>query len=121
MNSAKETELSELLSLLGEDVAQAVRAHLPDASRAAISQLSPADAVGVSGKRRARLLGEFERFLQFILTQSTQERPSKDAVVEETDPEQPQEELGDDPLGVLRRVSPERFALSVRGEHPRTI
>lgn len=120
MNSANESELSELLSLLGNDVAEAVRAHLPDSSRSAISQLGSGEGGAISARKRARLLGEFERFLQFVMTQSPQERTARD----EPDPEaaaQQLEELGDDPLVILKRVAPERFAQCVRDEHPRTI
>jgi flagellar motor switch protein FliG len=121
MNSTKETELTELLSLLGDDVAEAVRAHLPDESRAVISRLSAGEGGVVSGRRRTRLLGEFERFLQFVLAQSPQDRTVQHESVDKSAADQDLDALGDDPLGVLRRVSPERFAQCVRGEHPRTI
>jgi flagellar motor switch protein FliG len=55
------------------------------------------------------------------MTQSPQERSADDESAAQAAVEQQLEELGDDPLVILKRVSAERFAQCVRDEHPRTI
>lgn len=120
MTTATGEELTELLSLLGADVAAAVRAHLPDESRAAIARLNVSESAGVSNRRRTRLLNEFERFLQFVMSQHSAGREDKEKA--EADVAAPSRiDPAADPLGLLLQVPPERFGLGVRGEHPRII
>jgi flagellar motor switch protein FliG len=120
MSAAAGEDLTELLSLLGADVAEAVRAHLPDESRALIAQLKSTDGGPVSQRRRARLLSEFERFLHFVTTQAPPAGSNNRETERDDDPhDDVPVELN--PLDVLRRIPPERFAIGVRGEHPRVI
>jgi flagellar motor switch protein FliG len=114
-----DSELAELLALLGPDVAQMVRPHLSGDSAAMLTTLSSAEFKGLSPKKRERLLVEFERFLQFVLSQpqdpdAASEKPPR----EQIPPESP---LPSDPKEALAEIPPQRFAVGVKGEHPRVI
>ncbi|MBX3444695.1 MAG: hypothetical protein KF774_20010 [Planctomyces sp.] len=118
MNVVAGDELAELLTLLGGDVAQAVLPHLGPESAAMLSRRA-ADGRAISPKRRERLLGEFERFLQFVMTQNPG-RPTAEANDEEQDEEPPMpDSVGEDPLEVLRCAPVRRISMALRDEHPR--
>lgn len=114
-------ELTELLALLGADVAEAVRPHLSKESVAALRTLNGADTKSVSPKKRARLLAEFERVLQFVMTQGAP-APGKPSDRKTDAPKVDlRSQLGDDPEVVLAEAPPEKFATGLRGERPRII
>ncbi len=123
MSAVADSELAELLALLGADVAQAVRPHLAGDFAPLLSGLNVTDLKAMSPKKRERMLAEFERFLQFVLSQ-----PGDGA--EKHDPErhggsphhqEPEVPLPEEPKAALAAVPPERFAIGVKGEHPRVI
>ena len=122
MSAAVDSELAELLTLLGPDVAQLVRPHLSGDSASLLSGLSAADLKAMSPKKRERLLVEFERFLQFVMTQPQEAEGDKahpDRARGQADgPEPP---ISNEPKEALAAIAPDRFAIGVKGEHPRVI
>jgi flagellar motor switch protein FliG len=109
-------ELTELLALLGADVAEAVRPHLSSESASVIATLRAGDARGLSPRRRQRLLGEFERFVHYAVSQSTTAGAPAAPPVEDF-----RSAEGDSPEAVLEKSSTTRFVQGIRGEHPRVV
>lgn len=121
-----DSELAELLALLGADVAQLVRPHLSGDSASLLSGLSVADLKGMSPKKRERMLGEFERFLQFVLSQPHDGSEKADAgrpggAQRSSSTEADASPIASDPREALAGIPPERFAIGIKGEHPRVI
>ncbi|HVJ67516.1 MAG TPA: FliG C-terminal domain-containing protein, partial [Caulifigura sp.] len=118
MSAVADREFAELLTLLGADVAQAVRPHLQGNL---LNGITAADFKAMSPKKRERLIAEFERFLQFVMSQPHDgDKPqAEQAPTIHRAPEAPP--LPSDPKEALIAVSPERFAMGVKGEHPRVI
>ncbi|OAI52133.1 hypothetical protein AYO47_01305 [Planctomyces sp. SCGC AG-212-M04] len=126
MSAVADHELAEILTLLGADVAQLVRPHLAGDLSAILGGLNAAEIRALSPKKRERLLGEFERFLQFVLSQphdgdahAEAGRASAGAKNGAKADEKPP--LPTDPKEALASITPDRFAIGVKGEHPRTI
>jgi flagellar motor switch protein FliG len=125
MSAVADHELAEILTLLGADVAQLVRPHLAGNLSAILGGMNAAEIRALSPKKRERLLGEVERFLQFVLSQP-QEGDAQGEAGRTTSggkhakaDENPA--LPSDPREALASIAPERFAIGVKGEHPRTI
>ena len=124
MSAVADNELAEILTLLGADVAQLVRPHLAGELSTVLGGLNAAEIRAMSPRKRERLIGEFERFLQFVLSQphdgsgpGEPDRHSPGAksahkAIDETP-------LPSDPKEALASITPERFAIGVKGEHPR--
>jgi len=122
MSAVADHELAEILTLLGADVAQLVRPHLAGELANVLGGLNAAEIRALSPKKRERLLGEFERFLQFVMSQP---RDASDKADTDRTPlvSKPASEqvLPTDPKEALASISPDRFAIGVKGEHPRVI
>jgi len=124
MSAVADNELAEILALLGADVAQLVRPHLAADFASSLGGLKAAEIKSMSPRKRERLLLEFERFLQFVMSQpqevsdrAASDRPSGRASSLHADPAA----LPNDPKEALAEISPDRFAIGVKGEHPRVI
>jgi flagellar motor switch protein FliG len=115
-------ELTELLALLGADVAEAVRPHLSKESVAALRTLNGADIKTLSPRKRERLLAEFERVLQFVMVQGGA-TPNRAAAPRKAEAEEAdlRSQLGEDPDDVLEQAPAAKFAIGLKGEHPRII
>lgn len=118
MSAVADREFAELLTLLGADVAQAVRPHLQGDI---LNGITAADFKAMSPKKRERLIAEFERFLQFVMSQPHDGDKSQPEHTPSTHRAPDVPPLPTDPKEALIAVSPERFAIGVKGEHPRVI
>jgi flagellar motor switch protein FliG len=125
MSAVADNELAEILTLLGADVAQLVRPHLAGDLSSILGGLNAAEIRAMSPKKRERLLGEFERFLQFVLSQphdgNSPGEPDKNSAAARSAHKSEEPPLPSDPKEALASIAPERFALGVKGEHPRMI
>jgi flagellar motor switch protein FliG len=126
MTAVADNELAEILTLLGADVAQLVRPHLAGELASVLGGLNAAEIRAMSPRKRERLIGEFERFLQFVLSQphdgSAAGEPDKTGVGGKTSHKSVDETpLPSDPKEALASIAPDRFAIGVKGEHPRVI
>jgi flagellar motor switch protein FliG len=123
MSAVADSELAELLTLLGADVAQLVRPHLSGISASLLSGLKAGDLKNMSPKKRERLLGEFERFLLFVMSQSHDagQKPHDDRAADNSSASTTESTLPSDPKEALSAIPPDRFAVGVKGEHPRVI
>jgi flagellar motor switch protein FliG len=126
MSAVADNELAEILTLLGADVAQLVRPHLAGELATVLGGMNAAQIRALSPRKRERLLGEFERFLQFVLSQP-HDSGDKGEVDRGTASTKSAVKLADehplptDPKEALASITPERFAIGVKGEHPRVI
>jgi flagellar motor switch protein FliG len=125
MSAVADNELAEILTLLGADVAQLVRPHLAGELSTILGGLNAAQIRAMSPRKRERLIGEFERFLQFVLSQphdgtapGEQEKTASGRTPHKVVDDTP---LPSDPREALASIAPDRFAIGVKGEHPRLI
>ena len=124
MSAVADNELAEILTLLGADVAQLVRPHLAGELSAVLGGLNAAEIRAMSPRKRERLIGEFERFLQFVLSQPHDGNvgdADKHSAGTKTAHKIDDTPLPSDAKEALALIPPDRFAIGVKGEHPRTI
>jgi flagellar motor switch protein FliG len=110
-------EIDDLLALLGADVVAAVRPHLTGEASAALDKSGDKGAL-ISPKKRERLLSEFNRFLNFVMTQTPPPKSPRAELVEE---EPAVDEWGREPEQILAAAPAERFSWGVQGEQPRVV